>query len=134
MSDRMSEDDGHKFHPAAIETAKSLEHAGYVQAHHKELEDGEDVIAVDGRNGNVAPVRHHTYGEVNDESRIVEHHIVESYPGSPHAQRMPLKHAYAESAQGGPFCRMGFFRMTSPDHAHHAAHLYSARDSAHRSG
>jgi hypothetical protein len=133
MSDRMSEDDGNRYHSGAIETAKSLERAGYVQVHHKDLDDQEDVIAVDGRNGNVAPVRHHQYGEFKD-GGIVERHVLESYPGSPHAERMSLKHAYAESAQGQPFSQMGFFRLTSPEHVRHAAHLYAARDAHHREG
>lgn len=130
----MSEDDGQRYHPASIDTAKKLERAGYVQVGHKELDDQEDVIAVDGRNGDVAPVRHHKYGDVEDSGHIIEQHMLESYPGSPHAQRMSLKHAYAESAQGDPFPRMGLFRMTSPEHAGHAAYLYAARDAKHREG
>lgn len=133
---RMSEDDGGRYHPAAIATAQSLEHAGYVQASHKDLDDEEDVIAVDGRNGHVAPVRHHKFGEF-DGGKIIERHTLEAYPGGPHAVRMPLRHAYAESAGGDspsePFYRLGLFRMTAPEHARHAAHLYAARDAAHRS-
>lgn len=134
----MSEDDGSQYHPAAVATAKNMEKAGYVQASHKELEDGEDVIAVDGRTGNVAPVRHHKFGEVDDKLQVADHHVLESYPGTAHAQKMPLKHAYAEASQGDPeskpFSRLALFRMTSPEHARHAAHLYAARDASHREG
>ena len=120
------------YHPAAIDLAAKMIRAGYVQARPTELEDGEDVVLMDGRNGYVAPARHHRYGDLEDGGRR-ERCVMEIFPDSPFSRMMPFRHAVAESQEGEPHERMGIFRLTAPEHAMHGEALYASREARHRS-
>lgn len=119
------------YHPNAVDMAESLIRRGYVQSEPSKLDDQEDVIMVDGRNGLVAPGRYHKYGPIADEGRR-ERDVLEAFPDSPHAVTIPWHKTLAQSQEGEPFERLALFRLTAPEHALHGQALYANREAQHR--
>jgi hypothetical protein len=116
-------------HPDAIARAKDLENEGYTQHGIDELKDREGVLLVAGHSGAVAPGRYHRLGKP-DERGARKRDVIESWPESPWANRLP----YSDCLAGGDpaQARLGFFRLNSPDHERHVAALYDRRASRHR--